>query len=95
MGVMVRIPAALAVYSGGLREVEVADSAGTMTVAAVFDRLAAQLPALERRIRDEQGVVRRHVNVYVDGQDIRVLDGVGTSVPEGGEVAVMAAISGG
>jgi molybdopterin converting factor small subunit len=107
MAVTVRLPAALAAYSGGVREVVVGAGSGSgsgsgsdgggsaTTVAGVFDRLAVELPALERRIRDERGVIRRHVNVYVDGEDIRVLAGVDTVVAEDGEVAVMAAISGG
>lgn len=97
MTVTVRLPAALSAYSGGVREVVVdpgGDGAPT-TVAGVLDRLALDLPALERRIRDERGAVRRHVNVYVDGKDIRLLSGLETVVAEDGEVAVMAAISGG
>jgi molybdopterin converting factor small subunit len=97
MAVTVRLPAALAAYSGGAREVVVdpRESDTATTVAGVFDQLAMELPALERRIRDERGTVRRHVNVYVNGEDIRVLAGVETVVAEDAEVAVMAAISGG
>lgn len=93
MAVTVRLPAALAAYSGGQREVTV--DGGATTVTGVLDRLAARLPALERRIRDERGTVRRHVNIYVNGEDIRVLTGVETPVPEDAEISVMAAISGG
>ena len=94
MAVTVHLPAALAVYTGGRREVPVA-VAGPTTVAGLLDRLAAELPALERRIRDERGAVRRHVNVYVDGEDIRALSGVETAVPETADLTVLAAISGG
>ncbi|NUR57681.1 MAG: molybdopterin synthase sulfur carrier subunit [Catenulispora sp.] len=94
MTVTIRVPAALAAHSGGRREVLVTAAAPT-TVAGLLDRLAAELPALERRIRDERGSIRRHVNLYVDGEDIRSLSGTETAVPENADVTVMAAISGG
>lgn len=93
MSVTIHLPAALAQYTGGLRDVSLA--VGTTTVAGLLDRLAAEQPALERRIRDERGAIRRHVNVYIDGEDIRSGAGVGTAVPEGASVSVLAAISGG
>jgi len=65
------------------------------TVAGVLDRLAEDLPALERRIRDERAVIRRHVNVYVDGTDIRTLSGAETRVRDGATIDVIAAVSGG
>lgn len=93
MSVSIAVPAALAGYAGGRREVEV--PARDATVTQVFDRLAAELPALERRLRDERGAIRRHVNVYLDGTDIRDLSGVATQVPDGATLLVIAAISGG
>jgi len=80
MAVTIHLPEALAGYSGGERDIRLAGD-GTASVAALFDRLAAELPALERRIRDERGGIRRHVNVYVDGEDIRALSGADTAVP--------------
>lgn len=94
MAINIHLPAALAAYSGGRREVQITAAEPT-TVAGLLDRLADELPALERRIRDERGTVRRHVNVYVDGEDIRGLSGVETAVPEQADITVMAAISGG
>jgi molybdopterin synthase sulfur carrier subunit len=97
--VVLQLPGALAEYAGGRREIEVAvpvaeAGAGT-TVARVLDRLAGDLPALERRIRDERAAIRRHVNVYVDGADIRTLSGAETPVPDGAVIDVIAAVSGG
>lgn len=65
------------------------------TVAGVLDRLAVDLPVLERRIRDENSSIRRHVNVYVDGADIRTLAGADTPVEDGAVIDVIAAVSGG
>jgi molybdopterin converting factor small subunit len=93
MPVNIHLPEALAGYSGGRRDVALA--VGPTTVASLFDQLAAELPALERRIRDESGEIRRHVNVYVDGEDIRSVSGVETPVPDRASVSVIAAISGG
>ncbi|HEU5333726.1 MAG TPA: MoaD/ThiS family protein [Actinocrinis sp.] len=96
MSVTVLVPSALAAFAGGRREVELGPAGGPgTTVAEVFDRLADELPALERRLRDERAAIRRHVNVYVDGTDIRDLSGPGTAVPDGATVQVIAAVSGG
>jgi molybdopterin converting factor small subunit len=105
MSITLLLPGALAGYAGGRREVEVAvpvvepgpgTGAGTgTTVSGVLDRLAGDLPALERRIRDERAAIRRHVNVYVDGTDIRTLSGPETRVPDGAVIDIIAAVSGG
>lgn len=102
MTVTLQLPGALAGYAGGRREVKVEVAAPDRpverpgsTVAGVLDRLAADLPALERRIRDENAVIRRHVNVYVDGADIRTLSGAETPVPDGAVIDIIAAVSGG
>lgn len=65
------------------------------TVGAVLDALDAAAPAVGRRLRDEAGNVRRHVNVFVGADNQRDLDGVATVVPEGADVSVMPAVSGG
>lgn len=64
-------------------------------MAAVLDALAERHPAVGRRVRDETGMVRRHVNVFVGSDNARDLAGVDTVVPEGVEVAVLPAVSGG
>ena len=102
MTVTLQLPGALAGYAGGRRDVKVEVAAPdepaegpSPTVAGVLDRLAADLPALERRIRDENAVIRRHVNVYVDGADTRTLSGADTPVPDGAVIDIIAAVSGG
>jgi molybdopterin converting factor small subunit len=94
MTVTVLVPSALAGFAGGTRELELS-AADATTVADVFDRLGDRLPALERRLRDERASIRRHVNVYVDGTDIRDLSGPDTTVADGSTVQVIASVSGG
>lgn len=65
------------------------------TLRAVLDQLDARWPRLARRIRDEQGEIRRYVNVYVDGEDCRLLAGLATAVPDGAEIQVLPSIAGG
>lgn len=64
-------------------------------LGSVLDRLGREIPALERRIRDERGRVRGHVNIYVDGVDIRELGGIDTVIVPGATVQIIAAVSGG
>ena len=95
MSVELVLPGALAdlVPGGGRRlTLEVTEP---VTVGDVLDDLARRVPALERRLRDEQGQLRRHVNVYVDGADIR--DGPGLAYPlrPGAEVLVLPSVAGG
>lgn len=77
------------------------DGAARITVAAdgtlrsVLDEVAARWPRLARRLRDEQGRIRRYVNVYVDGEDCRLADGLDTPVPDGSEVQVLPSVAGG
>lgn len=85
------VPAALGDWSGGRRELTVEGA----TVGAVLDSLAATMPALERRVRDEQGEVRRHVQVFVGETNIRDASGLDTPVPEGARMAIVPAVSGG
>jgi molybdopterin converting factor small subunit len=65
------------------------------TLRDVLDAVAAAHPAVGRRIRDEAGALRRHVNVFVGADNARDLGGLDAPVPEGAEVSVLAAVSGG
>lgn len=88
------LPAALRQYSGGVSTVEVGSS-GETDLAAVLDELDAACPALARRVRDEQGQLRRFVNVYIDGEDARQLGGLTAPVPARAEVLVLPSVAGG
>jgi len=92
--VVVRLASGLRTHAGGASSVEL-DVAEPVTVGAVIDALTAAHPAIGRRVRDEAGTLRRHVNVFVGPDNFRDLDELNTVVLEGVEVAVMAAVSGG
>ena len=97
--VPVRIPTALRQLAGGERtvlvEIESSGADGAVTVGAVLDALAMAHAPLERRVRDELGQTRVHVNLFVGADNIRDLDGLATPVAPGQEVSIIPAISGG
>ncbi|MDH4160750.1 MAG: MoaD/ThiS family protein [Actinomycetota bacterium] len=93
MTVTVDLPTVLAGLAGAARLVlEVPHPA---SVADVLDVVGEVHPAVERRVRDETGAMRRYVNVYVDGGDVRALQGAATPVPDGAVVLVVPSIAGG
>ncbi len=65
------------------------------TLAGLLDELRLARPLLERRVRDETGALRRFVNVYVDGTDVRHGGGLGTPVAPGQAVEVIQSVAGG
>lgn len=65
------------------------------TVGGVLGALSASHPGLYERLMTEQGALRPHVNIFVDGENIRFTGGLRTRVGEGGEIFVLPAISGG
>jgi sulfur-carrier protein len=87
----IHLPAALSGYAEGQRRVEVAGA----TVGKVLAALGQAHPGVGQRVLDDRGVLRRHVNVYVNGESIRYLDGVQTPVGDGDEVWILPAVSGG
>ena len=87
------LPGVLSALAGGEKHVTV-EPAGD-TLADLLDALAAEHPMLARRIRDETGQVRRFVNVYVDGDDVRFEGGLATKVRDGAEVQVLPSVAGG
>jgi sulfur-carrier protein len=91
MTVVVKIPTQLRDAAGGEAETQV-DGA---TVQEVLDRLFERFDELRVRIYDEEGSLRRFVNVYVAGEDIRFLDGLATPVSDGAELTILPAVAGG
>ena len=94
MTVRVLLPRLLSDCTGGRTAVDV-DLGPPGTVRALLDALATEHPVFDRRVRDETGALRRHVNVYVDGEEVRRLDGLATLVPPGSEVMVVQSVAGG
>jgi molybdopterin converting factor small subunit len=88
------LPAALRQYSGGVSSVDV-EASGDLELSAVLDQVDATCPGLAQRLRDEQGQLRRFVNIYIDGEDARRIGGLSAPVPAGAEVLVLPSVAGG
>jgi molybdopterin synthase sulfur carrier subunit len=91
VAVLVRIPSQLQTLTDGKREVEVSGS----TVGEIIEKLETSFPGLKERVLDEDGEVRRFVNIYVDEEDVRFQDGLSTKVEEGSEISIIPAVAGG
>ena len=91
MPVRVRIPTPLRSLTKGSAHVE----AKSGSVLELIDDLERQYPGLRERILDEGGEIRRFVNVYVNEEDIRFLDGDKTPIKDGDEVSIVPALAGG
>ncbi|MBI5504866.1 MAG: MoaD/ThiS family protein [Deltaproteobacteria bacterium] len=91
MAVRVRIPTPLRKYTGG-KDAVAADGA---TIAAILEDLEKNCPGLRERICEADGSIRRFVNLYVNGDDIRFLDNTGSAVKDGDEISIVPAIAGG
>jgi len=91
MAVTVKIPQQLRTVTAGEAEANVEEAT---TVGEVLDGLYERYDGLRDRIA-EDGDLRRFVNVYVEGEDIRFLDGLDTSVDDGDEVTILPAVAGG
>lgn len=91
MMVRVRVPTPLRKFTNGAGEV----SAQGNTVRALVEDLEHQFPGIKERICDEKGKVRRFVNLYVNGDDIRFLQDLETSLKEGDDISIVPAIAGG
>ncbi|MEY9861197.1 molybdopterin synthase sulfur carrier subunit [Catenulispora sp. GAS73] len=91
MSITVRIPTILRTYTDGKAEVSVPGG----TLAEVIDQLEADHTGIRARVLDDDGKLRRFVNVYVNDDDVRFAEGLGTAVPEGGSVSIIPAVAGG
>jgi molybdopterin synthase sulfur carrier subunit len=87
----VRIPKVLQAHTGGQAEVEATGA----DVGEVLRALTAEHPATGEQLFGEDGDLNRYVNVYLNDEDVRVLDGLGTSVKDGDTVVILPAMAGG
>lgn len=92
--ISVLLPSVLAPLAGG-QSVLTAPADTAVTVQRLLDSLTGEFPALSRRLRDETGAVRRYVNIYVNGNEIRRLQGLCTEVSPGQEVLIIQSVAGG
>jgi molybdopterin synthase sulfur carrier subunit len=90
----VHIPAALRKWTGGQAVIELPLAACT-TAAEVIETLARTHPGLRDRVLDEQGELRRHVNIFVDGENARFAGGLSAPVGPASELWIYPALSGG
>jgi molybdopterin synthase sulfur carrier subunit len=91
MSVSVRIPTILRSYTGGESEVKAAGG----TLREVISDLDANYSGIAGRILDDEGKIRRFVNVYVGDEDVRFASGLDTATPEGAQISVIPAVAGG
>ena len=93
MSLTVALPSALQPYAGGSPEVTLDGGCGT--VGEALGALAGRYAGVVDRVMDERGQVRQHVNVFVDGDNIRFLEGLGTPVGARSTITIVPAVSGG
>jgi molybdopterin converting factor small subunit len=91
MSVTVRVPTILRPLTGGEAEVSVEGS----TLADVLNALEADHTGIRARVLDEDGKLRRFVNVYVNDDDVRFAEGLATPTPDGASVSIIPAVAGG
>lgn len=91
MSVTIRVPTTLRTLTGGAASVEVEGE----TLSEVFDALESAHPGFRDRLLDDDGKLRRFVNVFVADDDVRFLDGLDTKVPDGETVSIVPAVAGG
>lgn len=92
MSVTVRVPTILRSYTGGESEVAVD---GAATLAELLDKLEANHPGIRARVLDDDGKLRRFVNLYVGDDDVRFVEGLATPTPDGVTVSIIPAVAGG
>jgi MoaD family protein len=91
MAIKVLIPTPLQKFTQDRAEIEASGN----TVSELIDSLDAACPGLKSRLCDDEGKLRRFLNVYVNEEDIRFLDGAATAIKDGDEVSIVPAVAGG
>ena len=89
--ITIHVPGPLRDYCAGAAELSIS----AHTVRAVLDTLERSQSALYRNVCDETGTVRRHLNVFVNSNNVRDLDGIDTRLTPGDVVTILPAVSGG
>jgi len=91
MSVTVRIPTPLRRMTNGKDKVEVESA----NLNELVEKLNGEFPGFKDRLVDEEGELRYFVNIYLNGEDVRFMDGLNTSTNEGDEISIVPAVAGG
>ena len=91
MAVRVRVPTPLRRFTAGVDEVP----ADGTSIKAVIEDLERRHPGMRERLLDEKGEIRRFVNIYLNGDDVRFLDAINSKVKDGDDISIVPAIAGG
>ena len=91
MSITVKIPTPLRKLTNGETSVDVDGS----TISAVVESLETSFPGMRERLIDESGDLRHFVNIYLNGEDVRYLDGLNSSVGDRDELSIVPAVAGG
>lgn len=91
MSIVVRIPAPLRSKANGQRQIEL----GANSFGVLLEEMETAYPGITERLRGEDGTLRRTLNIYLNGENIRFLQGVDTPLKDGDEVSIIPAIAGG
>jgi len=93
MSISIRIPTILRTYTGGSVTVEIDISGATLQDA--IDALEASAPGIRARLIDDEGKLRRFINLYINDDDVRFLDGLATVLNDGAQISIVPAVAGG
>ena len=91
MSIMVRIPTPLRSVTDGQAKVSVEGA----SINEIIGSLDSQFPGIKERLCDDQGMLRNFVNIYVNGEDIRFLEGIDSVTKEGDDISIVPAVAGG
>ncbi len=91
MSVTIRVPPVFRTMTSGSAQVDVEGA----TISEVLSALESQHPGFSDKLFDDSGALVRYVNVFVDDDDVRFMDGLETPVPDGATVSIMQAVAGG
>ncbi len=91
MSIVVKVPTQLRALTGGEAQIEAAGS----TVREVVADIESRHPGIGARLLDDGGSLRRFVNIYVDEEDVRFLNGIDTEIPDGAKLSIIPAVAGG
>ena len=91
MSITVRIPTPLRRVTDGQDKVSVEGA----SINEIIGSLDSQFPGIKERLCDEQGELRNFVNIYVNGEDVRFLEGIDSATKEGDEISIVPAVAGG